>query len=171
MALVVAVVFAACGGDDEGSLAGIDGVVVEAADGREHEQGDLDYESSPPSGGDHNPIWQNCGFYDEPVFEETAVHALEHGVVWLAYSPDLSDAEVEKVRELFELSDGRAIASPHPDVELLQAIAWKHRLVVDDLDDERLTEFIELARPGDHAPEPGASCQNGYDEPSSTGAP
>ena len=26
----------------------------------------VDYELRPPAGGIHNPVWWNCGFYDEP---------------------------------------------------------------------------------------------------------
>jgi hypothetical protein len=28
----------------------------------QHRPGNLDYDQSPPAGGPHNPIWQNCGF-------------------------------------------------------------------------------------------------------------
>ena len=180
LALAAALVFVACGGGSGGdgqngtagpSLDSIDGVVVEAVVGANHIQGDLDYPDSPPSGGDHNPFWQDCGFYDEPIFDETAVHAMEHGVVWLAYSPDLSADEIATVRELFDLGDGRTIASPYPGVDVLEVIGWKHRLVVDDVGDPRVTQFIEAARSGDHAPEPGASCQEGFGEVSETGLP
>ena len=55
-----------------------------------HTEGIVDYDRRPPAGGAHNPVWWNCGFYDEPVVDESAVHDLEHGVVWLAYAPDLA---------------------------------------------------------------------------------
>src|SRR3712207_9592687 len=44
----------------------------------QHTEGSVDYPQSPPVGGEHNPIWQNCGLYEEPVRNETAVHSLEH---------------------------------------------------------------------------------------------
>jgi hypothetical protein len=47
----------------------------------------VDYPQSPPVGGPHNPIWQNCGFYSKPVRDEYAVHSMEHGAVWITYSP------------------------------------------------------------------------------------
>ncbi len=179
LVLAAAVGFAACGSSGgttqadpaAPSLESIDGVVVEAATGANHIQGDLDYPDSPPSGGDHNPFWQDCGFYDAPIFDETAVHAMEHGVVWLAYSPDLSADDVSTVRKAFELGDGRTIASPYPGVDVLEVVAWKHRLVVSEVDDPRVEQFIEAARSGAHAPEPGASCQEGFGEVSETGLP
>lgn len=185
VALAFAALAAACGSDggtttdqaadpvvdeaDVKALESIDGVVVEAVTGSDHVDGDLDYPDSPPSGGDHNAVWQNCGFYDAPVFDERAVHALEHGVTWLAYSPDLSDQDVAVVREAFDLSDGRAIASPYPGVDVLEVVAWKHRLVVDDVNDPRVAAFVEAARSGAQSPEPGASCEGGDGEVSETG--
>jgi hypothetical protein len=45
----------------------------------QHTEGAVDYAQSPPAGGPHNRIWQNSGFYEEPVRNENAVHTLEHG--------------------------------------------------------------------------------------------
>ncbi len=47
------------------------------------------YGQIAPVGGDHGPVLQNCGFYEEPVRNENAVHSLEHGAVWITYRPDL----------------------------------------------------------------------------------
>src|SRR5215212_9691283 len=34
---------------------------------RNHTYDPVTYEQSPPVGGDHYPVWQNAGFYEEPV--------------------------------------------------------------------------------------------------------
>ena len=39
---------------------------------RFHTEGPVLYEQNPPVGGDHAPVWQNCGFYDAPVRTENA---------------------------------------------------------------------------------------------------
>lgn len=52
----------------------------------EHTTAPVKYEQSPPVGGDHNAIWLNCGVYPSAVPNELAVHALEHGAVWVTYS-------------------------------------------------------------------------------------
>jgi hypothetical protein len=47
----------------------------------DHIKGPIDYRQCPPVGEDHAPIWQICGFYPEPMRNETAVHSMEHGAV------------------------------------------------------------------------------------------
>ena len=48
----------------------------------------VNYPQTPPTGGDHNPVWLNCGVYEEPQQNENAVHVLEHGAIWTTYNPD-----------------------------------------------------------------------------------
>ena len=75
----------------------IPGVVQTANLSRNHVESQVSYATSPPVGGDHHPVWLNCGVYDEPVPEEHAVHSLEHGSVWITYDPALPAAEVSKL--------------------------------------------------------------------------
>jgi len=35
-----------------------------------HVGGEVDYDQSPPAGGDHDPAWPECGVYDEPTSPE-----------------------------------------------------------------------------------------------------
>lgn len=81
-----------------------------------HIQGSLAYEQQPPLGGNHSPVWQNCGFYAQPVPPETGVHALEHGAVWLTYQDDLPAQQVEALRESAASTRGFVLASPYPDL-------------------------------------------------------
>lgn len=53
-----------------------DGVVETDETDRDHVQGEVDDTTRPPAGGDHAAVWQNCGFYDEPIADENAVHSL-----------------------------------------------------------------------------------------------
>jgi hypothetical protein len=125
-----------------------------------HTESIVDYDLRPPAGGIHNPVWWNCGFYDEPVPDEHAVHNLEHGVVWLAYSPDLAPADIEVIHDLVR-TDDRVLAAPYPDLaadEAVVATAWARQLRLDAVDDPRLAEFVAQYRAGSQAPEAGASC-------------
>src|SRR5690606_33576299 len=37
-----------------------------------HVEGRVTYAQTPPVGGEHNPVWLNCGIYDQPVRNENA---------------------------------------------------------------------------------------------------
>src|SRR5947207_1676002 len=44
---------------------------------RDHVEGPVNYPQVPPVGGAHNPVWMNCGIYDQPLQNENAVHSME----------------------------------------------------------------------------------------------
>lgn len=100
---MLAVALAACSsGGAQGDLTetGLEAVVTYEGLERTHVEGDVDYEQSPPVGGPHAPIWQDCGFYDAPVRDERAVHSLEHGAVWIVYDPQLDGDELAAIEAL-----------------------------------------------------------------------
>lgn len=140
---------------------GIDGVQsIRVAATELHTESIIDYDLRPPAGGGHNPVWWNCGFYDEPIPDEHAVHDLEHGAVWLAYSPDLSEADIELIHDLVR-ADPKLLAAPYPDLadsEVVVATAWARQLRLDAVDNDRLDQFIDQYRDGSQAPEAGATC-------------
>ncbi len=117
----------------------------------------------PPTGGSHNPRWQNCGIYTDPVDSSLAVHSLEHGAVWLAYQPDLA---ADKVAELQELVRGESylLLSPFPGLrsEVVMS-SWGKQLVIDSVPDESISAFIERYK--GEGPEPGAPCTDGVGQP------
>jgi hypothetical protein len=178
-------VVAACGGgggedagsDLEGGQSEVIGPADEGIDGvvairvyyqrPVHTEGVVDYDLRPPTGGMHNPVWWNCGFYDEPIPDEHAVHDLEHGVVWLAYAEDLSDADVEIIHDLVRAND-KVLATPYPGLkpdEAVVATAWARQLRLDSVDDPRLAEFVDQYQDGSQGPERGASCEGALGEP------
>ncbi len=165
VAIIVAAVAWAIVGEKDERQAGADltGVQEFDYDGQQHVEGRVDYEESPPVGGEHNPAWLNCGVYDEPVPDEHAVHSLEHGTVWITYDPDLPDGEVAKLEDL--TPDTFGLLSPYkgdmPGKIVLSA--WNHQLSVDSADDPRIEGFIREYRQGPQTPEPGAACTGGVD--------
>jgi hypothetical protein len=128
---------------------------------RDHVEGDVAYQSIPPVGGEHAPIWQNCGFYDAPVAEETAVHSLEHGAVWIAYRPDLPPEDVRHLRAMAE-DQAYVLVSPVNDLPSpLVAAAWGKRLVLESVASTDLEQFVRAFRLGPQTPERGATCTGG----------
>lgn len=132
---------------------------------RNHVEGAVDYEQTPPVGGEHDAAWQNCGFYEEPVRNENAVHSLEHGAVWITYSPDLPEEQIDQLREIAE-GQTYILASPYEDLPSpIVASAWGAQLELESADSEDLQQFIRAYRQGPQTPEPGAPCSGGVGTP------
>lgn len=149
-------------GDGEGT--GIEGVETFSNTGN-HVDGAVEYEQTPPAGGDHNAIWLNCGVYTQPVPNENAVHSLEHGAVWITYDPAQVSAEDISALEA-KLPDTYTLLSPYENMDAPIAVsAWNAQLKVDSADDERIDEFIKAYWRSTSAPEPNALCSNAYDAP------
>jgi len=123
----------------------------------------VQYSETPPTGGTHNPVWQNCGVYDKPLYDEYGVHSMEHGAVWITYRPGLPAADVEALKRVVA-GHSYSLLSPHLHLKSPVVIsAWNRQLSVDRADDPRLAEFMkryELAR---SVPERGAACTGGTD--------
>lgn len=124
------------------------------------ESGDL-----PPVGGTHNPAWQNCGIYTEPVRPENAVHSLEHGAAWITYQPDLAADEVAALQD-FVRGQTFIILSPYPGLRSpVMATAWSVQIELESAEDGRLADFIDRYRLGPTTPELGATCSDGIGAP------
>jgi hypothetical protein len=130
-----------------------------------HVEGDVEYAQDPPVGGDHNAVWQNCGVYTDPVAEENAVHSLEHGAVWITYSPDLPADQVEVLTER-AASNNFILVSPRDELPSPVVMsAWGLQLQLDDANDDRVGVFLQKYVRGEQTVEPGASCSGGTGTP------
>ena len=135
--------------------------------GGDHREGRISYEQTPPVGGAHSGTWQNCGIYDQPVPVEYAVHSLEHGAAWIAYKPDLPEADVNKLRELVK-GKPLTLLAPYQYGTLNEpvvATAWGVRLKLKDANDPRLPRFIAKYINNPNTPEIGATCGGAYGSP------
>lgn len=131
----------------------------------EHVEGVVDYEQTPPAGGQHNPAWLNCGIYEEPVPNENAVHSLEHGAIWVTYDPEaLSDEALETLKG--QLPGTYVILSPFDGLPSPIVLSgWNSQLQVEEADDPRIAEFFEEYWQSQNVPEPGALCTGAIDGP------
>lgn len=109
----------------------------------------------PPAGGPHYTTPARTGVLESPVDDGYLVHALEHGIVWLAYSPDLLDAQqLETLKALAAEYSRDVILSPRPANDVaLYAVSWGRRVQVTPSDVDLLRTFIETNR--NRSPEPG----------------
>ena len=114
------------------------------------------YEQDPPVGGSHDSQWLTCAAYGEPVRNENAVHALEHGAVWITYRPDLDPASIEDLEGYARRAE--VIVSPYPGLDSpIVLSSWGRQLRLDTVDDAVIDQFYRAFRDRT-APEPGASC-------------
>lgn len=123
------------------------------------------YGMNPPAGGDHWAGWLNCGIYTEPQQNERAVHALEHGAVWVTYDPDaLDQSQIDTL--VNSLPDTYIVVSPYPGLPApVVASAWGAQVQLDGVDDERLAQFVTKYWRSATAPEPSAVCTGAIDGP------
>jgi hypothetical protein len=171
---------AACSGDDDDDAASDGGAgattttrpvtigQVETFEiaSRNHTDVVQDYPQIPPVGGDHAPVWQNCGFYDAPIYKELGVHSLEHGAVWITYKPDLPAEQISQLQALgaqpytlvtpWDPADGD-LAAP------MWFSAWGAQVAIDSLPSPVADEFLTTYRQSNAAPEPGAACTGASD--------
>jgi hypothetical protein len=122
------------------------------------------YAQSPPAGGVHHPTWLNCGIYDQPVPNVYAVHALEHGAVWVTYRPDIGAEALATLRG--HLPSSYVVLSPYAGLPSpIVLSAWNAQLRLESPDDPRLPQFFEEYWRNQNVPEPGALCTGGLDGP------
>lgn len=136
------------------------GIIEYPTDQADHVIGKVEYETYPPTGGDHFDFWHNCLFYTQPLIDEAAVHSLEHGAVWVAYRPDVNPETLSLIRTRVE-AETHLMASPYPGLESpLVLSAWERQLAVESWDDPLVEEFLNgyLGRSSTTAPEAGLSC-------------
>jgi len=134
---------------------------------RDHVAGTVVYPQTPPVGGKHSAIWQNCGVYSAPVHNENAVHSLEHGAMWITYRPDLPATEIATIAG--DLSgQPYGLVSPYPGLPSpIVATAWGVQLKLNSASDPRLKSFINTYKSGSLAPEPDGECTGGTGSPQS----
>ena len=160
--LVAAAWLPAITSTDDRALAGVES--FEALE-RDHVEEPVTYAQVPPVGGNHAPIWQNCGFYDTSIADENGVHSMEHGAVWITYQPDLPSDAVGTLRGT-TVNQTHVLVSPYPDLPApVVASAWGRQLQLDSADDPRLDQFIRAFQGGPQAPEQGEPCTGGIGEP------
>ena len=131
-----------------------------------HRTGRISYAQTPPVGGAHHIVWQNCGIYETPVHDEHAVHSLEHGAIWITYRQDLAPDQLQTLRAIAQ--DDYMLLSPFPGLPSpIVLSAWNHQLRLDRADDPKLRAFISRYKNNPSTtPEFGASCAGGTSAPS-----
>jgi len=176
-----ALALVACGGDDESPTASESSTTTETAASSdcspieevdvelgglhtEDEYVAADYETNPPSGGDHNPTpLEAARFYPEPPPLGQTVHLLEHGAVigWTnGLSPEDRKAVEEEFNEVFQDGYYQLAVVENPDLEVPLALsAWGAYQTCDRVDTAAIRSFVEEWYASPKTAEAGFACQ------------
>lgn len=139
---------------------------VEVLPGGNHEDRDFlasDYETNPPTGGDHNPTPLDFGnFYSDPPRLGEAVHALEHGAV-IGWTRDLSETDRTEVEDAFNevFLDGypALLVVENPSLDVPFALSsWGALQKCGGVDTEVIRPFIEANYASDKTAEGQIAC-------------
>ncbi|QKW27237.1 DUF3105 domain-containing protein [Streptomyces seoulensis] len=132
---------------------------------RNHTTAAVTYPMEPPVGGDHNPVWQNCNgdVYTRPVRNEHAVHALEHGAVWVTYNARAAKADVAALAEKVRRTPYTLMSPVADQKDPIMLSAWAHQRTVTGAGDPNVDPFFAAFVQGSQTPEPGAACTGGVD--------
>lgn len=116
------------------------------------------YNSNPPTSGDHWPEPAEWGIYLSPLPDEQLVHNLEHGGIWISYKGLDTDA-VTTLGTLAKKYPQAVIITPaRPENDNKIAVAsWGRLDTFDVLDIERIEKFIKSNI--NNSPEPLASLE------------
>lgn len=110
------------------------------------------YNSNPPTNGPHyngtnkdegiGPI--PCQTYTQEVEDESAVHNLEHGAVWVTYKDINDTALADKLKKITE-NYSKVLLSPRSkDDSKIAVVSWNRLLKLDNFDETKITDFIKL---------------------------
>ncbi|MGV4984976.1 DUF3105 domain-containing protein [Streptomyces sp. NRAIS4] len=151
-------------GDSGHWVAGKDGVQTWSGKlARTHVTSKVSYPMHPPVGGNHNPVWLNCNgdVYTKPVQDENAVHALEHGAVWVTYTGKANKADIDALAAKVKKTPFSLMSPYENQAAPLILSAWGHQVSVKSASDPEVDKFFATYVQGKQTPEPGAPCTGG----------
>jgi len=114
---------------------------------RDHVTGNVNYNSDPPTSGNHwvNPFpW---GVMTDPAEDERQVHNLEHGGIVIQYNCDKTDdcqALVDQLTPLATQYTVKLLMAPRSGMKHMIALtAWNRLLTLDTFDQAAIQRFID----------------------------
>lgn len=110
------------------------------------------YNSNPPTSGDHYVYALRAGVYDQTPPDENLVHNLEHGHIWLSYR-DADDTEaISALTAIQSQFPNWVVVTYRPENDSrIAAAAWGRLLSLDAPDEDQILAFIMRYR--NQAPE------------------
>jgi hypothetical protein len=101
-------------------------------EGRTHVGPDtrVEYRTSPPTSGNHDPEPAGDGFYSDPVSDSDMrkfLHTMEHGRIIIQHDPSLAKQRIDQLGGLFNEDPYHMVLVPNRDMPYaVAATAWGH---------------------------------------------
>lgn len=122
-----------------------------------------DYNTDPPTSGQHYPSTAGWGIRDQPVPNEYQVHNLEHGGIVIQYNSSVTAEEISELEDIVSQCDVKLLLAPRPDMEQrISVTAWTYYQNFDEVDRDAIQDFIDAHV--DEGPERIASESERWDE-------
>ena len=143
------------------------GVQHEVMPTRDHvpEGQNVEYNSVPPTSGNHWPRWSNCGFFgpEVEVPDERIVHNLEHSNIVVSYNLT-SPAEIDQLREVMNdigLANTLGVTRFYSEIPpgTVALSAWGVSDTMEGIEKDRIEKFFETYA-GTLGPEGNITCRN-----------
>lgn len=110
------------------------------------------YNSNPPTSGWHYPQPANWGIYRETLLDETVIHNLEHGGIWISYRDTDDQKTIQELEDIARRYPDHVILTYRPANDSSIAVAgWGRLLTLDSVDSQQIYNFINRYRL--HGPE------------------
>ena len=106
----------------------------------------VDYNTTPPTSGDHWDWWARCGFYEDGLPDERIVHNLEHGNIIVSYNLQEGPAleQLKDFMDNFELAPSWAVTRFYDEIPegTIALSAWGVLDTMQSVDEDRIEEFF-----------------------------
>lgn len=105
------------------------------------------YNSNPPTSGWHYIDPAPWGVYKNQLPDETLIHNLEHGGIWLSYKDTTNQEIINQLLDIASKYPSHIIVEPRPQNDSPVAVAaWRQLLKMDTVDADVIYAFIRRYR-------------------------
>jgi len=126
--------------------ASLEGKVQEfEIEGREHVNAgvEVEYNTNPPSSGNHYSVPADWGVYSKELNDKSAIHALEHGGIWISYK-DISDEEKTILEKIGKQNSNSTVVSPRASNDnKIEIVSWGRMMKLTELDQASIQKYID----------------------------
>jgi len=113
-------------------------------EGREHVPAgtDVNHSTNPPTSGGHYDDAADWGVYHEEIPDEAAVHALEHGGIWITYN-EIDESTKNTLEDIAKENPASVLISPRAANDTKIAIvSWQHMMKLETVDKAFIQKYI-----------------------------